>query len=188
MPTLEPIPTALARPNDGSLSLAQQSGVDLLAAGKNDTETAGLLKVNRCTVTRWRLYSPDFKAALAMRRAEVWGSAAARLRALIPKAIDALADALEQGTPSERAELAIDVLKLAGPLTHAAVGSFDPEDYVLDVVKRERAAARTPLEDIIDSGKGLPEFARHVEDVRHRLVDLSADDSDPGAGVAAPDF
>ena len=54
-----------ARSNAHGLTLAQQNAVDLLAAGKNDTETADALKLNRVTVTRWRLYSPEFRAALA---------------------------------------------------------------------------------------------------------------------------
>jgi hypothetical protein len=31
-------------------------------------------------VTRWRLYSPEFRAALANQRAVIWGAAADRLR------------------------------------------------------------------------------------------------------------
>src|SRR3954471_10045894 len=79
------------------LTLPQQSAVDLLAGGKNDTETADALQLNRVTVTRWRLYSPEFRAALADRRAAVWGASADRLRALLLKALGVLADALESG-------------------------------------------------------------------------------------------
>lgn len=180
-------PATVAGPATGGLSLAQQSAVDLLAAGKNDTETAALLKVNRCTVTRWRLYSPVFQAALAIRRAEVWGSGAARLRALIPKAIDALAEALEQGTPTERAELALNLLKFAGPLPSPGVGSFEPDDYVLEIVKRERAALRSPMDELIESTNGLPAFSTHVEEVKRRLATL-AGNSEPDASDAPLDF
>ncbi len=54
-----------AKSNAHGLTLAQQNAVDLLAAGNNDTATADALKLNRVTVTRWRLYSPQFRAALA---------------------------------------------------------------------------------------------------------------------------
>ena len=45
--------------NAHGLTLAQQNGVDLLAAGKNDAEAAAALALDlhRVTVTRWRLYS-----------------------------------------------------------------------------------------------------------------------------------
>lgn len=95
------------------LTLTQQSAIDLLAAGKNDTETAEALGLNRVTVTRWRLYSPEFRAALAAQRAAIWGASADRLRALIPKALDALADALEEADEGDRVAVA-----LTG-LTHA---------------------------------------------------------------------
>ena len=65
----EVVRTLRARSHAEGLTLAQQNAVDLLAAGKNDTETAELLKLTRVAVTRWRLYSPEFRAALAVRRA-----------------------------------------------------------------------------------------------------------------------
>lgn len=62
-----------ARQHAHVLTLAQHNAVDLLASGKTDTETAELLNLHRTTVTKWRLYSPDFQAALNIRRAETWG-------------------------------------------------------------------------------------------------------------------
>ena len=111
-----------ARSNAHGLTLAQQNAVDLLAAGKNDTETADALSLNRVTVTRWRLYSPEFRAALADQRAAVWGASADRLRALLPKALDALADALERA--DDKVTVALAVLKLAGPRRTAPMYTF----------------------------------------------------------------
>jgi hypothetical protein len=59
--------TPLAPADPHGLSLAQQNAVDLLAGGKNDTETAKALGLNRVIVTRWRLYSPEFRPGLAMK-------------------------------------------------------------------------------------------------------------------------
>src|SRR6516162_7609839 len=84
-----------ARQHSRPPTLPQLSAIDLLAAGKTDQEAADLLGLHRTTVTKWRLYDPVFQAALNQRRAEVWGAAADRLRSLIPKALDALAAALE---------------------------------------------------------------------------------------------
>ena len=86
-----------ARAHDEGLTLDQQNAVDLIAAGATDTEAAAKMKLNRVTVTRWRCYSPTFRATLAVRRREVWGAAADRLRALLPKALDV------EGKPSTAA-------------------------------------------------------------------------------------
>jgi hypothetical protein len=167
-----------ARSHTDGLTLVQQSAVDLLAAGKNDTETAELLKVNRVTVTRWRLYSPEFRAALAVRRADIWGAAAARLQALIPKAVDALAEAFDSAPADERRELALRLLKLVGPIPYPAVGSFDPDDYVREAVELERARARTGRMEALDTFNGLPDYDDHMSRVRKQLARLSTADAE----------
>lgn len=167
--TLKPT-NAYARLHAHGLTLTQQSAVDLLAAGKNDTETADALKLSRVTVTRWRLYSLDFQAAIAERRASVWGAAADRLRAILPKAIDLLEAELNGGS----VPVALAVLKLAGPLPSASNSPTDPQDILLAEVERERARARlrTPMnvQDMID---GLPDYQTHVEAVRSNLEQLA---------------
>src|SRR5262249_40639442 len=84
-----------ARLHKHGLTLPQQSAIDLLAAGKTDSEVAELLQLSRPTVSKWRLYDPHFQAALHRRRAEIWGAAGDRLRSLVPKALDSLAGILE---------------------------------------------------------------------------------------------
>src|SRR5512142_1607768 len=124
-----------ARSNAHGLTLMQQNAVDLLAAGNNDTETADALKLHRVTVTRWRLYSPEFRAALAAQRAAIWGASADRLRALLPKALDTLADALEHA--DDKVTVALAVLKLAGPLPLVPTDPADAEEILLLDVNRE---------------------------------------------------
>jgi hypothetical protein len=77
-----------ARQHSRTPTLPQLNAIDLLAAGKTDSEAAELLNLSRTTVTKWRLYDPVFQAALNRRRAEVWGAAADRLRSLIPTALN----------------------------------------------------------------------------------------------------
>jgi hypothetical protein len=84
------------RTHKRGLTLPQISAIDLLVSGKNDTETAELLRLSRTCITKWRLYDPIFQAALNRRRQEVWGSGIDRLRSLIPKALDALTDEVEK--------------------------------------------------------------------------------------------
>lgn len=149
------------------LTLAQQNAVDLLAAGKNDTETAKTLNLNRVTVTRWRLYSIEFRAALAERRAAVWGATADRLRTLLPKAIDTLADALENA--DDKPSVAIAILKLVGPLPLLPTGPIDAETILQREVERERELLRSRQSTLLDSMNDLPDIGDHVETVRKRL-------------------
>ncbi|MFO0847313.1 MAG: helix-turn-helix domain-containing protein [Gemmataceae bacterium] len=160
-----------ARSNAPELTLAQQSAVDLLAAGKTDTETAAALGLNRVTVTRWRLYSPEFRAALADRRAAVWGASADRLRALLPKALDTLADALETG--DDKVSVALAVLKLAGPLPLTPSEPTDPDAIVRQTVDSERLHVRVSRDDAADVLAGLPRYADHLNAVRERLAGLA---------------
>jgi hypothetical protein len=164
-------------PKPVPLTVAQLSAVDLLAGGKNDTETAEALKVHRVTVTRWRCYSPEFKAALAERRKAIWGTAADKLRVLVPKALDTLAAELEHGV--DKAQVALAIIKLAGG-TIAVVPNdpTDPEDYVREAVKAERKARSRErdgeLDDIIAGTFG---GETPLETVRKRLAALAAGDS-----------
>jgi hypothetical protein len=113
--------------------------VDLLAAGKNDTQVAELLNLSRPTVTRWRCYLPEFKAALNRQRADIWGAAGDRLRSLLPKALDALASILERGQDENaRTRAALEILRLAqlSPAA-AAIGATDA-DQIIDTLTEDR--------------------------------------------------
>ncbi len=172
--------SSCARSNVHGLTLAQQSAVDLLAAGKNDTETASALNLNRVTVTRWRLYSPEFRAALADQRAAIWGAAADRLRSLLPKAINTLADALDNG--NDKVTVALAVLKLAGPLPLIPTESADPEDILRTSVEQERDRIRLNRDSMLDRMNGLPNYNDHLKAVRKRLAQLA-----PPADLPATD-
>ncbi len=171
-----------AHTNPHGLTLAQQNAVDLLAAGKNDTQTADALKVNRVTVTRWRLYSPEFRAALADQRAAVWGASADWLRALLPKALDTLADALEESDAADRVSVALALLKLAGPLPLVPTEPTDPEEYVRAEVEAERERERNANESLDAMYDLLPTDA-HEKAVRKRLARLAPPTDVPAAGV-----
>jgi len=161
------------KPRSAVLTVMQHSAVDLLAGGKNDVETADALSLHRVTVTRWRNYSPEFQAALTERRKAVWGAAADKLRALIPKALDTLAAEIESGV--DRVQVALAVLKLAGPLPLTTDEPTDPEAVVMRIVTAEREALRKQEDDeeyssILD---GLPDLEDHIERVRTRLSELA---------------
>jgi hypothetical protein len=174
-----------ARQHRGGLTLAQQNAVDLLAAGKTDTEAAQLLNLSRTAVTKWRLYSPSFQAALTRRRREVWGAAADRLRCLLPQALDALAAELAEPGPN-RFKAACRVLDLAGLSGAAPSGSEDPEVIVRKVTEQRRREAPDKFDYLVESldGKDLPPLDQHLAQVWDEL-EARANEPEPGAAGAA---
>jgi hypothetical protein len=162
------------RQHKHGLTLPQQSAIDLLAIGKTDTETAEVLGLSRVTVSKWRLYDPTFQAALNRRRAEVWGAGCDRLRALVPKALDALADELDNRNNPNCLKAAVEVLKLAQlPSKAAGIGSTDTEEIVRGIVLTRRGRARGRLDDFVDDDKGLPPFDKHIRDTWSELEALA---------------
>jgi hypothetical protein len=81
------------------LSQAQENAIECLLAGKTDTETAADPRVNvaRQTVWEWRVNDVLFRAELQQRRATLWSASAERLRGLLGKAINNIANAIEAG-------------------------------------------------------------------------------------------
>jgi hypothetical protein len=172
-----------ARLHKRGLTLAQQNAVDLLASGRNDTEVAGLLNLNRVTVTKWRCYDVVFQAALNVKRAEVWGAAADRLRSLVPRALDTLADMLhEDADPPLRVKAAAEVLRLAQlPPASSGIGPTDPEAIVKQVVEERRTQTPDGLDALLQSTKGLPPLAEHTEQVWCELEALANGEGDADA-------
>jgi hypothetical protein len=178
------------RQHSRGLTMPQLNAIDLLATGKTDRETAELLNLTRTCITKWRLYDPVFQAALNRRRAEVWASGIDRLRALIPKALDALADELEKPDSPNRLKAASEILRLAQlPAGALNTGPTDPEEIVRRVVEQRRQKAPNSLDDLLDSGKGLPPFREQMDAVRQELEFLANEPDEegpPGAGGKQP--
>jgi hypothetical protein len=174
------------RQHKRGLTLPQLSAIDLLVSGKTDTEAAELLKLSRTCITKWRLYSPEFQAALNRRRAEVWGSGIDRLRSLIPKALDALADELENRDSPQRIKAALELLRMIGlPSGAAQTGPTDPEAIVRGIVKRRREEAPGGVfDEMRDSGKNLPPFDKHLAEV---WAELEARANEPDETAAEGD-
>ena len=120
-----------------AMTVAQENAVDALASGKKDAEAADLVGVNRVTVTRWRLYSPHFQAALNERRQAIWAASLDRLASLVPLALDAVADELANAANPNRVQAAFGLLKLV-PLAVMPTGPTDPEEIVRRIVEEHR--------------------------------------------------
>ena len=116
------------------LTAQQELAVDLLATGKTITEAANALGVTRQTVSEWRNQNPVFEAALNERREELWSGMIDRLRALLPKTLSVLEQAIDRG--DIRATIA--VLRAAG--LHglsAPAGPITVEDAKSQLRERE---------------------------------------------------
>jgi hypothetical protein len=165
------------RQHKRGLTLPQMNALDLLAGGKTDKATAELLGLSRTCVTKWRLYDPVFQAALNQRRSEVWTAGIDRLRSLIPKALDALAEELENKDGPNRLKAAGEILRLAQlPAGALAGGPTDAEAIVRQIVARRREQAHGGiLDDLRDQGKGLPPFEQHVAETWQELEARAAE-------------
>ena len=122
--------------------------------------------VNRVTVTRWRLYSPHFQAALNERRQAIWAASLDRLRALVPLALDAVADELANADSPNRLKAAFGLLKLV-PLGVVASGPTDPDEIVKRIVENERCSPPRPDGRLDGQPDGPPTDGR----TRHQGVE-----------------
>ena len=112
-----------------TLTEEQATALDLLATGKLVSEIAVALEVPVQTVQEWCRSHPGVQAELNTRRQELWTGTIDRLRLLLPKALEVLAEEL-QG--KNRLQAAVHVLK-ACRLYGAEVptGATDAEDIVI---------------------------------------------------------
>jgi len=123
---------------DWALTVEQATAVDLLASGKTISETAVAMDVSRQTVSEWCKSYPGVQAELNARRQELWTGTTDRLRSLLPKALEVLAEELKG---ENRLHAAVHVLKacrLYG--AELSTGSTDAEE--IEVAERERIKKR----------------------------------------------
>ena len=122
-----------------TLTVVQQNAIDLLMTGQADAEVAAAVGVTRQTVCTWRRHHPAFQAALNARRAETWGRTVDRLRELLPRAVERLAEELDGPNGWRIALRLVEQAGLTQPrgVSLGAVGATDPE-AVIDTVIQAR--------------------------------------------------
>jgi hypothetical protein len=157
------------------LSVKQENAIDMLVTGAIDSEVAKAVGVNRVTITRWRLYNPAFEAELNRRRKDVWGASVDRLRALLPRALDALEEELGG---RHRLRAAVSVLQLAGldrsgpkksGLDEYMIGSTDAETIV-EAEARARRQHRDSLDALLDDRPVTEAERKAVVDELERMT------------------
>jgi hypothetical protein len=161
----------------GDISPKQHRAIELLIAGKNDTQVAADIGVSREIVNRWRHHHPPFVAALNAERLSLWHASRERLRALGDKAFDVLDVALDRG--DTRVALGLLKLRAADP---APAGATDLRGAVLELAQRLR------VESLIEA-LGVDRDDPVLRDLQGRWLGSDngaaterADDGDDGAG------
>jgi hypothetical protein len=148
------------------LNARQLRAVDLVAGGGSDRDVAEVLGCDASTVWRWRTGNPAFGAALNARRHELWEHSLDRVRALVPRALDVVEQAIDAG--DSRAAMAL--LKLAG-LGSIDLGAIGPSEAGLIAQEQERERVRRERERVEET-LSAAEWAADVE-FRRRLASLS---------------
>jgi hypothetical protein len=122
------------RNDELALSPKQLLAVDLLATGVSVTAAAEACAISRQTASEWTNRHHAFKAALNRRRQELWAESVDRARALVPKALDVLADELDG---EKRLAAAIHIVKAVGMYgLPPPSGPVDPMEF--EVQEKER--------------------------------------------------
>ena len=97
--------------NTKDLTPQQESAIDILALGRNLTDTAQAVKVARKTVSQWVNHHPAFQMALRQRRSELLRDSQGKLHALLPLALEAMEKALHR---EHFLQAAVHILKATG--------------------------------------------------------------------------
>jgi len=110
------------------LTATQEQALLLLASGETVTATAEAVGVSRQTCSEWVNRDPEFIAALNSVRQETLDAGADKLRGMVEKALDAVAEGFdsEELSAKERAALGMELLKNVGLVKRVnAIGSTD---------------------------------------------------------------
>lgn len=132
--------TMSKNPISNELNHQQETAIDLLLAGKNDSEVAEAIGKSRSTVNIWRNHDPLFMATLNDRRQQMWGGHLSRLNTLAAEAVDVLQEGLQDEDIKVRLLAAIHILKATGTYGAALPGTqeTDPADLAAALHKREQ--------------------------------------------------
>lgn len=155
------------------LSIDQEAAIDLLLVGKHDQEVADTIGVHRVTVTRWRLYHPQFRATLNERRSAVWQASRDTYQGLLHKSLAILESELDESGP-QSSKIALAIVR-SSSLTHADYehpGPTEPDAVVDEVAKDEDARQL----DRLIAGAHRDAI---LEDLLRRANEPPADDPEP---------
>src|SRR4051794_30158274 len=95
------------------LSAQQRLAIHLLVHGKPDREVADTIKLDRSTITRWRLYHPTFRTQLNRQREALWLNQTDLLRSMMQDALHTLQTHLSSQSERSAFRAAVSIIRLA---------------------------------------------------------------------------
>lgn len=150
----------------------QRRAVDMLAAGDSDDAVADAVGVTRDVLAGWRLNHPAFQAAVNRADHATWAGAQSRVRALLPRALDRLADALDD--PERGPAVALALVRLSGVVPRTGLEPRGATNADAIVTNRRDTLERDYRLRSLTGGTMNPVMAEHVmaEGLREHGVDV----------------
>ena len=151
----------------GDLTPQQAEAAALVAVGKTPAEVAEAVGVDPSVVTTWT-DRPAFVAQVNRHRRATWATAHDRLRALVPDALEALAQAVRGGD----VRAAVEVLKACDLYGNVKPprGAVEPEQVMVE--QAEAWAKQEVQARIVADGREFPHYNEAQELARDRLREL----------------
>src|SRR6267142_868307 len=109
------------------LTPQQRLAIHLLLQGQTDQQVADAVRLERSSITRWRLYHPTFRAELNRQREALWLNHADRIRAIAATALNVLQNHLSSTSERSAFRAAISILRLAAKIA-PPIGPTDEFD------------------------------------------------------------
>lgn len=121
------------------LTPRQETAINLLTMGKTVVATARTIKVDPCTVHRWKAHNPLFAAELNRRQAALFDTMVVKLRITMGKAVDELMSLMNSNIPSKRVETMWKLLPMIKPQRlMIPTAPLEPADIVDEEIRAER--------------------------------------------------
>ena len=100
------------------LTPQQTQAIDLLLTGQSVTDTAAAVGVERETLSRWKNHDAAFMSALTYRQQAIWDESADKLRLVLLKAADRLAQLVDHEDPAVAVRAIAAVYKASAVYPH----------------------------------------------------------------------
>ena len=134
--------TMKSHPLSNRLTPQQETAIDLIVAGQNDSEVAESIGKSRSTINIWRNHDPLFMATLNDHRQQVRGTQLSRLNTLVGEAVDVLQDGLHDEDVKVRIVSAVHILKATGVYGASVPGSEQTDPAEIAAEREAKAAER----------------------------------------------
>jgi len=139
--------------NTRTLTQKHRAALDMLAAGKSDSEVCYALKIDASTLYRWKHNNPIFVAELNRRHQELWNDLAADLRLTVGKAIRTIDLQLRCANDLARLRAARTLIQLIKADRLSPENAPTHIDDILDMLLRRQQPKAAPK-----SGQDTPTF------------------------------